>query len=269
MIVDIKILLIDMEKLSSLRLKLDVECAQISYRQGSLFHGAIMEILNSEYADELHQSQLHPYSQYLESDSNGYVYWVVNCTNRKASDNILSPLLKLDSVFIKKLNREIRFVDKTYRENEYQKLTGSFYNERASRYIDLKIKSPLSFKKNDEYTIFPDLRNFYKSLMNKYDEAMKESDSSMFDLSTLDELCEKTRIIRYNLRSCGFPLEGVMIPSFWGSMSLKISGAQTLINFAHMLFRFGEYSGIGIKTSMGMGAVAVIENNGGVKNEND
>ena len=229
-----------MEKLSSLRLKLNVECAQISYRQGSLFHGAIMEILNSEYADELHQSQLHPYSQYLESDSNGYVYWVVNCTNRKASDNILSPLLKLDSVFIKKLNREIRFVDKTYREDEYQKLTGSFYNERASRYIDLKIKSPLSFKKNDEYTIFPDLRNFYKSLMNKYDE-----------------------------RSCGFPLEGVMIPSFWGSMSLKISGAQTLINFAHMLFRFGEYSGIGIKTSMGMGAVAVIENNGGVKNEND
>ena len=93
MIVDIKILLIDMEKLSSLRLRLDVECAQISYRQGSLFHGAIMEILNSEYADELHQSQLHPYSQYLESDSNGYVYWVVNCTNRKASDNILSPLL--------------------------------------------------------------------------------------------------------------------------------------------------------------------------------
>lgn len=258
-----------MEKLSSLRIRLDAESNQVSYRQGSLFHGAIIEILNSDYADELHRSQLHPYSQYLENDSTGNVYWVVNCTNRKASDNILSPLLKLDSVFIKKLNREIRFVDKTYREDEYQKFTESFYNERASKYIDLKIKSPLSFKKNDEYTIFPDLRNFYKSLMNKYDEAMRESDSTIFDLSTLNELCEKTRIIRYNLRSCGFPLEGVVIPSFCGSISLKISAPQTLINFAHMLFRFGEYSGIGIKTSMGMGAVAVFENKGGMKNEND
>ena len=42
-----------MEKLSSLRLRLDADCTQISDRQGSLFHGAIMEILNSEYADEL------------------------------------------------------------------------------------------------------------------------------------------------------------------------------------------------------------------------
>lgn len=257
-----------MEKLSSLRIRLEAD-NNLSYRQGSLFHGAIMEILNHEYADELHQSHLHPYSQYLETDSAGAVYWVVNCTNQKALDNILSPLMKLGSVYIKKLNKEIRFLDKTYRENVYQKLSDSFYNGHSSRYIDLRIKSPLSFKKHDEYVIFPDLRDFYKSLMNKYDEAMKESDISMFDQSALDELCEKSAIVRYNLRSCGYPLEGVLIPSFWGSMSLKISGAQTLVNFAHMLFQFGEYSGIGIKTSMGMGAVAIIESKGGVKNEND
>lgn len=32
-----------------------------------------------------------------------------------------------------------------------------------------------------------------------------------------------------------------------------------MANFAKMLFQFGTYAGIGIKTSLGMGAIQLIE----------
>ena len=31
---------------------------------GSLMHGVLMEHISSEYADKMHISQIHPYSQY-------------------------------------------------------------------------------------------------------------------------------------------------------------------------------------------------------------
>jgi CRISPR-associated endoribonuclease Cas6 len=53
-------------------------------------------------------------------------------------------------------------------------------------------------------------------------------------------------------------MEGVKIPSFVGKITFRMHGAQTMTNLAQMLFRFGEYSGIGIKTALGMGAVKML-----------
>jgi CRISPR-associated endoribonuclease Cas6 len=39
-----------------------------------------------------------------------------------------------------------------------------------------------------------------------------------------------------------------------------------MARYARLLFKFGQYSGIGIKTSMGMGAYRLIEKR---RNEND
>ena len=39
-------------------------------------------------------------------------------------------------------------------------------------------------------------------------------------------------------------------------------GTSTMVNFANMLFRFGTYSGIGIKTSLGMGSFKILKDEG-------
>lgn len=258
-----------MHKLSRLKIKLqDNDNGRISYRQGSLFHGVLMENLSPEYADELHESQLHPYSQYLERQDDN-LFWIINCTNEKASENILSGLLHKDSVNLKKTGTQLKIIDKVYEEQDCDNLVRGFYQDTESKYINIKVKTPTSFKVNGEYCIFPETRKIYKSLMNKYDKAMSDGDSSVFDVSILDELCDKTRITRYNLRTCGFPLEGVTISSFIGSFTLKVDGPQSLVNFAHMLFKFGEYSGMGIKTSVGMGAICVENKNGSVNYGNE
>ena len=57
-----------------------------------------------------------------------------------------------------------------------------------------------------------------------------------------------------------FHLEGVKIASFMGSITIKIGGPQSLVNLVHLLMYFGEYSGVGIKTAIGMGKISVVEN---------
>ena len=61
------------------------------------------------------------------------------------------------------------------------------------------------------------------------------------------------------MRSTQYRIERVRIPSFIGEISIRIDGSQQLANVATMLAKFGEYSGVGIKTGMGMGAMKVID----------
>lgn len=81
--------------------------------------------------------------------------------------------------------------------------------------------------------------------MNKYDAAV--GDNIMWDEETLEQLCENAQIVRYDLKSVSFSLEGVRIPAFVGKITIKINGTKTMADFANMLVEFGTYSGLGLK----------------------
>ena len=81
----------------------------------------------------------------------------------------------------------------------------------------------------------------------------------MFDEETLKQLTECVSVPAYQLRSARFPLEGVKIPAFLGRMMLQVRGSGTMARYIRLLVRFGEYSGAGIKTGMGMGALRMQE----------
>ena len=66
-------------------------------------------------------------------------------------------------------------------------------------------------------------------------------------------------IIHHNIRSTRFPLEGVKIPSFMGEVTIRFNGTDTMARYSKMLLEFGEFSGVGIKCGMGMGAIKIIE----------
>ena len=105
--------------LSKIELKLN-HSEEIVYQMSSLFHGALMEMLPEEYAEYLHVSQLHPYTQHLEF-RNGAWFWVVCCLNKKAAKIIIyDTLMGIESIFIKNRKLEIRIVEKSYSELSYK-----------------------------------------------------------------------------------------------------------------------------------------------------
>ncbi len=240
------------------RLELKLNNENLIHRQMvSAFHGVLMNFLSQDYADELHISKLHPYAQHLEKHGENW-YWIITALNEETIDKMLkSSIINQTEFVLEKHKINMQILEKNYYELSDEKLADSFYNDLASKYITLQFVTPTAFKQNGRYVNYPDIRAIYSGLMNRYD-SVNETES-MCDDDTLEQLVEKTVISRYDLHSTVFCLEGVRIPSFLGKITLRIDGSQTMRNFAKMLFQFGTFSGVGIKTSLGMGAIKLIE----------
>ena len=247
--------------LSSVKLILEpVREEKCHTNMASLFHGLLMEIIDHNYAEHLHESGLKPFSQYLGSEKDGkFWHWTVNFLTEQAWQEIGKPLLNDNLTEFVLKDKELRLAIRNKKVEQlvsYRELTERFYlNETPQRNIRISFLTPCSFKSANQYVIFPELFLIYQSLINKYDSFAEEF--SVKSGEALQHLAKYTRIRGYNLRSTHYHLAGVKIPSFIGKLDLTISGPETMVSLANLLFRFGEWSGIGIKTALGMGAVRI------------
>lgn len=234
------------------KLRIELDSSQISYQQSSNLQGVLMEQIDTDYAQELHQYSLNPYSQYVVKEKDKTV-WYICTVNEEACENIILPLEELKQITIRRKEITTNVVGRSIEILEESELMKQFYEESCDRYLNLQFCTPTAFKRDGKYVNYPDLRLVYGSLMRKYSAASEELD--MYDEETLEELVRNSEIIRYRLQTMPFPLEKVQINGFVGNASIKIKGTETLANYIRLLCRFGEYSGVGIKTSMGMGAM--------------
>lgn len=224
----------------------------------SLMQGVIMDRIDPAYARYLHESSIHPYSQYVEENESG-VLWHIHALTREAEEELLGPLQDSSFTGAELLHRQETLLvkDKKICSISYEDLIEGFYLGDCSKNISLQIRTPMAFKQNGKYCIFPTTRLIFQSLMMRFDAC--SPDSTIFTPELLEEFETLAEIADYRLRSVRFSMEGVRIPSFAGNLRIHVRGPQQMANVAWMLARFGEYSGIGIKTGMGMGAVEINE----------
>lgn len=242
--------------LAKLEMKLNVKADELSYQMASTFHGVLMEMLPETYASQLHVSKRHPFAQHIERRGENW-YWIVSALNEEATRQLLQDvLMQIDEFTVKRHQLTIQIIEKTYQELTDQQLARAFYHEQAGKYITIQFITPTAFKQNGRYVNYPNIRLIFSNIMNSYATCTGEA---MYDEDTLEQLTDKAFLTRFELRSASFSLEGVRIPAFIGRMTLKMTGTQTMTNFARMLFEFSCFSGIGIKTALGMGAVKILE----------
>lgn len=231
----------------------------LNYQMSSLFHGFLFELISSnfEYCNYLHQSKLHPYTQHLEK-LNDIWHWVITFLDEDSFKYIWQEnLSKCKTIYLKNKDLNIAIEGFEIAEVPISVLDEIFINGKSGFLLQIKFLTPTSFKRNGSYVIFPSLDLIYKSIMNKYDAL--NLNSKVFDRKTLEDLCNYSSISSYNLKSTTFSLEGLKIKSFIGSITIRFTGPKTLYNFAKMLFYFAQFSGIGIKTSIGMGAISMLD----------
>lgn len=249
--------------LTNLQIKLETEKNdRIVPQMSSSMHGILMELISPRYAAELHSEGFHPYSQYLSFEDDN-VFWNINTLDAESYKNIIEPILNKECkiLSLKKHDIALKAGEKKMVQISERQIAEKFYAENSNRYIKLRFLTPTAFKQKGKYTFYPDLRCIYQSLMMKYDAVMKNE--IYFDEDVLEQLVDDSSISKYNLRSTAFHLEGVKIPSFVGWIVIRLSGTQTLANYVNMLLQFGEYSGVGIKTGIGMGAIRVEKRENG------
>lgn len=233
------------------------ECS-ITNQKASVFQGILMENLEETYASQLHVNQLHPYSQHIWRE-NEKIIWQINTLNQEAYENIVLPLMKpeFSSFYIERDDVECKILDKTVVANSRQNLIEEYYFGESDRYINIRFATSTAFKSEGKYVFWPQLDKIYRSLMNRYD-AFAEKEV-LYDEEVLQQLIQYSEIIRYDIRSTLFHLEGVKIPSFVGKIVVKVKGPQPLVNLANVLWHYAEYAGVGIKTAIGMGTTQIIE----------
>lgn len=230
----------------------------ITYLKGSLFHGILMEQVDPAYGEILHLDGLKPYSQSLHYEDDKLI-WDINTLNEQASKELIEPLTvgSFQKIEIKHDRKELEILEKREVTDTYQDFVNRYYFENGNRRVHIQILSPTSFKQNGRYVFYPDIRLIFQSLMMKFDTFA--DNFSICSEEVLEQLVDNTHIIGYNLKSVRFHLEGISIPAFIGYMEVQINGPQPLVNLVHLLLRYGEYSGVGIKTSMGMGAMRITD----------
>ena len=237
-------------------LKMELDNETLDYKQSSNLQGVIMEHIEEEYAETLHQSNLKPYSQCVVKQDDKRI-WYIRTVTQEAYKKMIIPLSQLNEFEIKNGQIHVNIVRRNFETRAENELLKEFYEIPANRFLNLTFQTPTAFKSNGKYVFYPDIRMIYQSLMMKYTASSEEMD--MIDEDTLEQLTQNSEIVRYHLRSMSFPLEGVNIPGFVGSIRLKIKGTDTMARYARMLMKYGQYSGVGIKTAMGMGAIRLME----------
>lgn len=237
--------------LASLSMLLDVK--EIDYRKSSVLHGVLMERLDTAYVEFLHNQQLHPYSQYVTSTEAGPV-WNIHTLNREAYENIILRFLDGPKTFTLRHNKqEVSIKSHQIKTLEKSELLETFYHEQASNNFELEFLTPTAFKQNGHYMILPDIRLLSQNLMMKYSASSETV--NMTDEEALEQIVSHTFITRHRIQSRSFPIEGAKVSGFTGHVTFRCKGTETMSRYLRLLLSFGEFSGIGIKSSVGMGAI--------------
>ena len=223
----------------------------ITQNMSYFFQGIIMENISFDYGEEMHISNIRPYSQFLQIFDDK-ILWIVSTLNQKAYKNIILPLLE-DS--FDRVDCCFEIVSKKFESIDINSFVDDKFLGKEERYLKLKFISPCSFKSQNEYIFYPTVKHIFHSLVSKFDSA--GYNYSVFTPELIEDFEKYISVIQYNLKSRYFHLKGAKIPSFSGEITLKITGPKQLVNLANLLLYFGEYSGVGIKSAIGMGALAI------------
>lgn len=251
------------------KFKIILNCEKEFYNvnMGSLFHGVIMDMMDIEYAEKLHTDNLKPFSQSISSYETG-ICWNVCALNDEFAQAFQKVIEPKKEIFLRNKEKilEIQYI--SLNEISYKDFIETHYFSTPEDYITVYFNTPTAYKLDGKYINYPILLHMYNNLIRKFDTFSGEF--SLYDAEMVEDIANNSSIVSYNLKSTNYSLESIKIPSFVGRIGVKIKGPSQLKNLVRLLLKFGEYSGAGIKTAMGMGAVQTIlkSEKRGAKNEN-
>jgi len=219
----------------------------------SVMHGLLMESIDSCYADQLHAQGLHPYSQYVDN-IDGHNIWTLDLLDDESYERIALPIMSLSSADIRNKNDVITFGKADVRSLSYDELLSSNRtSSRSSDTLKMDFLTPTAFKSGGRYSILPTLRQIVLSISKRFDSAFGIEGNDYSELE--DAVLREMTVSHFKLESTSFSVDGASIPSFKGSIEFRITGEDNFRSYICMLGDFAQYSGVGIKTALGMGRV--------------
>jgi len=226
----------------------------VKHNIGYQLYGWLMERLPPKMCDLLHANNIAPLSQYFAYNASGGEYvWNITAFEDELAKNLLKVLKSEKTINLDTDNKKflIGDISEDYVPSVKELMLNSQKLFEDSRQIKVNFLTPTTFKQNGRYVLYPTVQMIISNLANKWNSLNK--DTLIDDEYALNRLTEGLEISRYKLQSAGFYLKGVRIPGFVGEIILKARLPEPLLEIAKLLLYFADYSGIGVKSTLGMG----------------
>jgi len=224
---------------------------------GYLLYSILMQKVNAEFAEYMHEQNLKPINQFIIRQNSNSAIWKINTLDKISSDAVINVLEDCNELYSEKIGTRLILSDKDISEpiSSIDFCNRFFSGPKPKNNVEINFKTSCSFKSEENYCIFPSSELIIKSLVNKWNAF--SDDLTLNDEDALKQLIQHTRISKYELRSSAYHLKGTLIPSFFGKVTLSANGPEPLLRLFNLVAAFSEFSGIGIKTALGMGGCEV------------
>ena len=226
---------------------------------GYSLYGILCRHTDSDYIAELHSCNETPISQYLEVLP-GYQegIWHIHLLGEEAIHFFGETIQNNNSFPAEHHGTILQIVEKHIAApiSEHDFCMQYLTMGEAVRTHELEFITPVGFKSQEQYQIFPTVELMLKSLWRNWQSFSRELQLDGEDVR--DQLIQYTQIRDYQLKSVRYPLKGNKIPACKGKVILQVHGPEPLARIVSMLLAFGEYSGIGMKTALGMGGCRIV-----------
>lgn len=220
---------------------------------GYHLYAALLERLPQKFGQRVHENGISPVSQFV-SLRDGALYWSVTLLGEEA-EVLARPVLEAcrplslqkDRVTLTpslELVEQIADADELFRRGIL-----------GSRIHQLDVCTAAAFKSRGQYLNLPTPRLILQSLMKKWNGCFPDCPIVDEDGQGMEAMAEGLAIREFRLRDAVYFLKGSPIPGFRGTLTLenRLSGFHR--ELADALLVFSGFSGIGIKTTLGMGGV--------------
>ena len=223
---------------------------------GYKFYSWLQQLLPDAFCDYLHQNIQTPIAQHLYCDqAAGKTVWTVSLLGAEAGQLAASLLEDLTRIELHTDVFEVQCLNQT-RIDSVQGILYEANRMNGGNRTVFQFCSPTSFKQNDRYALFPQERLILQSLISKWDELFPEYPLNDPDAKQMLE--DGLHISDYRLRSARYALKGVKIPGFIGELTLDAHLSAPMQQLWNSLCVLAPFTGIGIKTALGMGGVRLI-----------
>ena len=234
------------------KLKLDRPC-RVRPEWGYCLYAGLLKRAPEEFGAAVHRDGVSPVSQYVTPEGDGLL-WTVNLLGQSC-EQALIPVLAGAEGFT--LDRE--GVQLTVAEREKTVITDTetllALAEKAPRTRRLEFLTPTAFKSRGVYQNLPTTRLIIQNLMKQWNGTILDCPIEDEDGQGMEALADGLVCRDFRLHSRDYWLKGRPIHGFRGELTLENHLEGFHRQLAEALLLFSGFSGVGIKTTLGMGGV--------------
>lgn len=235
------------------RLTFSSSIEKVAWHSAYALYAELLKKLPPESTQLLHGDGFKPISHYAHMPEPHRLEWVVSIFGDDFCNMASEPLLSLKEaniwgeVSLSRTGFEQSIIDESVLVKESLSSVHTFSK--------IHFITPCTFRTEGNYAIFPSVRLIMRHLAARWSDYFRQY--NLQDDDALNLLCQGVYISGYRLKSAGYRLKEQHIPGFVGELNLATRLSAPMSDVFRMLMAFAPYSGIGIKTALGMGGVCV------------